>query len=133
MSEAMTPLTPARLAGAPPRRRLWGALILWAALLVAGFALVFTLGSPLATPVAQRVDAYAALPVPVTEDAAIAAAERIVKLDYPQFANARRTLRHGTSGGFEIWSVTYSITQPVTGVRIIISGVTGEIQASLYP
>jgi hypothetical protein len=137
MSNTTAPVTPTAggaAAEAPARRRVpsW-ILILWAALLVAGFALVFTLGRPLPTQVGQRANAYAALPVPVTEEAAIAAAERIVNLDYASLASARRTVRHGTSGGFEIWTVTYSLNEPVTGVRVIISGVTGEIQVSRFP
>lgn len=109
------------------------AMAVWALLLVVGFAIVFTLGAPLASTGDQRADAYDPLPVPVTEQAAIDAAERIVKLDYPRYATEQRSVRHGTSQGDEIWTVTYSRQDPVAGVRITISGKTGAIRAATFP
>src|SRR6476646_2654342 len=82
-------------------------LILWALLLVLGFAVVFTLGQPLPTAADLRGDAYAPLPTPVTEQAAVEAADRIIALDYPSFIGASRTVNEGTSGNNEIWTVTY--------------------------
>lgn len=108
-------------------------LAVWAALLVAGFALVFTLGAPLTSSREQRANAYDPLPLPVTEQAATDAAEQIVKLDYSQYANATRSVRHGTSGGDEIWTVTYSRQDPVSGVRVTISGKSGAIRAATFP
>ena len=108
-------------------------LTVWAALLVVGFAIVFTLGAPLASTGQQRASAYDPLPVPVTEQAATDAAERIVKLDYSQYADATRSVRHGTSGGQEIWTVTYSRQDPVSGVRITISGTNGSIRVATFP
>jgi hypothetical protein len=98
-----------------------------------GFAIVFTLGAPIASSGQQRTSAYDPLPVPVTEQAATDAAERIVNLDYSQYATAQRSVRHGTSGGDEIWTVTYSHQNPVAGVRITISGKTGAIRAATFP
>src|SRR5262245_9117602 len=86
----------------------------WALLLVLGFAVVFTLGQPLATSGDQRADAYAPLPTPVTQEAAVAAADRIVALDYPGFADATRTVNEGTSGNSKIWTVTYSVRNPTS-------------------
>ena len=108
-------------------------LALWAALLVVGFAIVFTLGAPLTSSGQQRANAYDPLPVPVTEQAATDAAERIVKLDYSQYATATRSVRHGTSQGDEIWTVTYSRQDPVSGVRVTISGKNGSIRVATFP
>jgi hypothetical protein len=116
-----------------PRRVKAAALAVWAAILVVGFALVFTLGAPLPTTGEQRTDAHAPLTLPVTEASAIAAAEQLVRLEYPEYLDARRSVRKGTSQGEEIWTVTYSRPDPVSGVRITISGRTGEIQAGLFP
>ena len=119
---------------ARPRRRANPVLLaVWFAALAAGFALVFTLGAPLPSSTQQRADARAPLPVPVTESAAIAAAEELVRLDYPEYADATRSVRHGTSRGEEIWIVTYSRRDPVSGVRLTISGRTGEISAAIFP
>lgn len=117
-----------------PRRRVKPAiLVVWAGLLVAGFALVFTLGAPFPSSGQQRTDAHAPLSLPVTEASAIAAAEELVRLEYPEYADARRSVRKGTSQGEEIWTVTYSRSDPVSGVRVTISGRTGEIEAALFP
>ena len=133
MSETTLSVTPATTRRSRLRRTPMAALAVWAAVLVFGFGVVFTLGAPLATSGQQRTSAYDPLPLPVTEQAATDAAERIVKLDYSQYAQADRSVRHGTSGGNEIWTVTYSRPSPVSGVRIIISGKTGEIVAGTFP
>lgn len=128
-------LPAASTVAAPVRHRRASAVVLavWAALLVAGFAVVFTLGSPIPTSGQQRANAYDPLPLPVTEQAVLDAAERIVKLDFSRYAGAPRTVRRGTSQGDEIWTVTYSRSDPVGGVRITVSGKTGSIRASQFP
>jgi len=118
---------------APMGRRSIALLVVWALLLVLGFAVVLTLGQPLPNSADQRADAYAPLPVPVTQDAAIAAADRIIALDYPGFIDAPRSVSQGTSGTTPIWTVTYSRRNPNSGVRVIISGDTGAIRVSTYP
>jgi len=130
-SDLPAPATP--VAHRRHRRTPMIVLAVWAALLVAGFALVFTLGTPLTSSGQQRASAYDPLPVPVTEQAATDAADQIVKLDYSQYATATRTVRHGTSGGQEIWTVTYSRQDPVSGVRITISGTSGAIRVATFP
>lgn len=136
MSAASTPVpaTPAApTEGRRHRRTPIAVLATWAALLVIGFAIVFTLGAPLTSSGDQRANAYDPLPVPVTQQAATDAADRIVKLDYPQLADATRSVREGTSGGEQIWTVTYSRQDPVGGVRITISGKTGVIRVATFP
>jgi hypothetical protein len=117
----------------PLGRRSLVLLGVWAVLLVIGFALVFTLGQPLPSSADQRADAYAPLPTPVTEQAAVAAADRIIVLDYPSFVNATRSVNEGTSGNNKIWTVTYSTRTPNSGVRVVISETDGTIHVSTYP
>lgn len=114
-------------------RRSIALLVAWALLVIIGFVVVFTLGQPLPDSADQRADAYAPLPVPVTQDAAIAAADRIIALDYAGFIDAPRSVSQGTSGTTPIWTVTYSRRAPNSGVRVIISGDTGAIRVSTYP
>src|SRR6476646_1064630 len=109
-------------------------LILWALLLVLGFAVVFTLGQPLPTSGDLRADAYAPLPTPVTQEAATAAADKIIALDYPNFIGATRTVNEGTSGNNKIWTITYSVRNPTSsGVRVVISESDGTIHVSTFP
>jgi hypothetical protein len=115
-------------------RRGIALLLVWALLLVLGFAVVFTLGQPLPTSGDLRADAYAPLPTPVTQEAAVAAADKIVALDYPSFVDATRTVNEGTSGNNKIWTITYSVRNPTSsGVRIVISESDGTIHVSTFP
>jgi len=118
----------------PLGRRGIAFLVVWALLLLLGFAVVFTLGQPLATSADQRADAYAPLPTPVTQEAAVAAADRIIALDYSGFVGATRSVNEGTSGSNKIWTVTYSVRNPTSsGVRVVISESDGSIQVSTFP
>jgi hypothetical protein len=133
-SASRTPATTQADLPQPMGRRGISLLILWALLLVLGFAVVFTLGQPLPTSGDLRADAYAPLPTPVTEEAATAAADRIVALDYPNFVGATRTVNEGTSGNNKIWTVTYSVRNPTSsGVRVVISESDGTIHVSTFP
>src|SRR4051794_8143225 len=124
--------TPAR--SQPIGRRGVALLVVWAVVLLLGFALVFTLGQPLPTSADQRADAYAPLPTPVTEEAAVTAADRIVALDYSSFVGATRSVNEGTSGNNKIWTVTYSVRNPTSsGVRVVISESDGTIHVSTFP
>ena len=118
----------------PMGRRGIALLVLWALLLVLGFAVVFTLGQPLPTSGDLRADAYAPLPTPVSQEAATAAADRIIALDYPNFIGATRTVNEGSSGNNKIWTVTYSVRNPTSsGVRVVISQSDGTIHVSTFP
>jgi type VI protein secretion system component VasK len=118
----------------PLGRRGIAGLVVWALLLLLGFAVVFTLGQPLATSADQRADAYAPLPTPVTQEAAVAAADRIIALDYSGFVGATRSVTEGTSGNNKIWTVTYSLRNPTSsGVRVVVSESDGTIQVSTFP
>jgi hypothetical protein len=127
-------LTPAVPAFVRRHRRAGPALLIaWAAVLVAGFAVVFTLGSPLPSSDELRADAYAPLSLPLSEAAVRSAAERIVQLDYGTYADATPAVRQGSSQGVEIWTVTYAHVDPPAGVRITISGDTGAITVAVFP
>lgn len=133
-SPSTTPTTTPADLPQPMGRRGIALLILWALLLVLGFAVVFTLGQPLPTSGDLRADAYAPLPTPVTQEAAIAAADKIVALDYPSFIGATRTVNEGTSGNNKIWTITYSVRNPTSsGVRVVISESDGTIHVSTFP
>jgi hypothetical protein len=106
-------------------------LILWAVLLVAGFAIVLGLGAPLKDDRSQLDRAYHPTP-PVSEAQAIESAETIVRVDYPQFANGTRSVTHETSFGDDRYTIVYKIPRQVSGVRISIS-VKGSVTVSTYP
>jgi len=64
----------------------------------------------------------------------VAAADRIVALDYSGFVGATRSVNEGTSGNNKIWTVTYSVRNPTSsGVRVVISESDGTIQVSTFP
>jgi hypothetical protein len=133
-SASSTPTTNPADLPQPMGRRGIALLILWAMLLVLGFAVVFTLGQPLPTSGDLRADAYAPLPTPVTQEAATAAADKIIALDYANFIGATRTVNEGTSGNNKIWTITYSVRNPTSsGVRVVISESDGTIHVSTFP
>jgi hypothetical protein len=106
-------------------------LIAWAVLLVAGFAIVIGLGSPLADDRGLLDKAYHPAP-PVSEARAIEAADTIVRLDYPQFASGVRTVTHEQDYGDDRYTIVYRIPRQLTGVRISVS-VSGHVSVGQYP
>lgn len=117
-----------------PRRVAPGSvlgLLLWAVILIAGFALVLGLGSPLADDRSLLERAYNPAP-PVSEAQAIEAAETIVRHDYPEYAGGARSVTHLTDFNDERYSITYAIPRQATGVRISVS-VKGKVSVSTYP
>jgi hypothetical protein len=106
----------------------------WAALLVAGFALVLALGSP----VANATDELAAAmhpAVPVTQDAAERSAATIVRLQYPSYTSAARATTKATDFGIEHWVVEYSDTSGAAprGLRVSIVVKTGHVEITTFP
>jgi hypothetical protein len=108
------------------------ALAIWAAFVIAGFAVVLTLGAPLQSSRDARKDANQLTP-PVTQQAALAAAQTIVETTYPQYANAPPTITRAPSNGDELFVITYSQRGQLSGVRILISISTGKVTASVFP
>jgi len=106
-------------------------LLLWTVLIVAGFAVVLGLGSPLADDRSLLQRAYNPSP-PVSEAQAIEAAYTIVRHDYPQFASGARSVTHQTDFNDDRYTITYAIPRQATGVRISVS-VKGKVSVSTYP
>ncbi|HYO42795.1 MAG TPA: hypothetical protein VES19_06300 [Candidatus Limnocylindrales bacterium] len=108
--------------------------IAWAALLVAGFAVVFTLGAPVAST-ADELDAALHPPAPVTQEVAAAAAATIVRIQYPTFANTAPETKLATDFGIDHWVVEYSDTSGPTprGLRVSIVVDTGKVEVTTYP
>lgn len=107
---------------------------IWAALLVAGFALVLTMGRPLATA-ADELDAALHPPTPVTQADAERSAATIVRLTYPSFASAPHTTTMATDFGVQHWLVEYVDTSGSAprGVRVSVVVATGHVEVSSYP
>lgn len=106
-------------------------LILWAVLLIAGFAVVLGLGQPLSSDADQLERAFHP-PPPVTEAVAIQSADTVVRNQYPQFANGVRSVTHQTDFGDNRWTIVYRIPRQLTGVRISVSE-RGSVTVGQYP
>ncbi len=108
--------------------------IAWAALLVAGFAVVFTLGAPVAST-ADELDAALHPPAPVTQQGAEASAATIVRLQYPAFRAIAPVTRKATDFGIEHWVVEYSDTSGPTprGLRVSIVLESGKVEVTSFP
>jgi hypothetical protein len=106
----------------------------WAALLVAGFVVVFVLGAPVATAV-DELDAAMNPTTPVAQEAAETSAATIVRLQYPTFAGTTRTVTKATDFGVEHWVVEYSDTtgDAPRGLRISIVVNTGHVEINTFP
>jgi len=106
----------------------------WTALLVAGFAVVFQLGAPVPTA-ADELAAALHPAAPVTQGAAESAATTIVRLQYPSFAAAERTVTKATDFGVEHWVVEYTDRSGSSprGLRISIVVDTGRVEVNSYP
>ena len=106
----------------------------WAALLVAGFAVVLVLGAPVATA-EDELQAALNPPTPVTQDIAETSASTIVRLQYPSFAGTTRAVILATDFGVEHWVVEYSDTSgdAPRGLRISIVVNTGHVEINTFP
>jgi hypothetical protein len=106
----------------------------WAAALLVGFAIVVLLGGPLAS--ADDELAAAMHPAtPVTQAAAEASAKTIMRLRYPSFEAAKRSVTRETDFGVEHWVVAYSDTTggAPRGLRISVVIATGRVEVSTFP
>ena len=106
----------------------------WAALLVVGFAVVLVLGAPVATAV-DELDSAMHPATPVTQEVAEASAATIMRLQYPTFQSAPRTVTRATDFGVEHWVVEYTDTtgDAPRGLRISIVVDTGHVEINTYP
>ncbi len=109
-------------------------LAAWTALLVAGFAVVFLLGGPLPTA-ADELEAALHPAPPVTREVAETSAATIVRLRYPSFAAAERSVTKATDFGVEHWVVEYldrSGSAP-RGLRISVVVDSGRVEVNSFP
>ena len=121
------------VAAGPSRRRSPLTLLaVWTVLLVAGYALVFTLGRPLATTADEREAAYHPQP-PVDEARALRSADTIVRIDFPDFAAAPRTVQRKTEFGDDRFVIVYTRPERQAAVRVSISVSTGRVLVSSFP
>jgi hypothetical protein len=106
----------------------------WGALLVVGFAVVFTLGAPVAST-AGELEAAMHPPAPVTQEIAEASAATIVRLQYPAFRAVAPVSRKATDFGIEHWVVEYSDTSGPTprGLRVSIVVDSGKVEVTSFP
>jgi len=106
----------------------------WTALLVAGFAVVFLLGSPVATSADELQTAMHPAP-PVSQAVAEQSAATIIKLQYPGFEGKPYTVRKATDFGIDHWVIEYSDTtgSAPRGVRISIVVKTGKVELTAFP
>jgi hypothetical protein len=108
--------------------------VVWAAVLVLGFAVVIGLGAPPATA-ADELEAALNPPTPVTEDVARASAATIVRLSYPELTSVEPSVRSRTDFGIEHWVIEYSDPEAPTptGVRISITTEAGKVEVTSFP
>ncbi len=106
----------------------------WTALLIAGFAVVFLLGSPVATSADELQTALHPAP-PVSQAVAEQSAATIIKLQYPTFDGKPYTVRKATDFGVDHWVIEYSDTtgSAPRGVRISIVVKSGKVEIAAFP
>lgn len=109
-------------------------VLLWLALLIVGFAAVFTLGAPLPTD-AQVLDAAMHPVPPVSEEAARTAASTIVRLEYRQFDGVAPTVERRIDFGIEYWTIGYSSPpgSAPSGLNISIGINSGKVTVVTSP
>lgn len=108
-------------------------VVAWAAALALGFALVFTLGRPIATE-AQELDAALHPAPPVSQAAAERSAATIVRLRYGELVDAQRAVARRDDFGVDRWVITYSAGgDTLSGVTISVAIATGNVEVSSFP
>lgn len=108
--------------------------VAWAALLVAGFAVVFILGAPVAST-ADELEAAMHPAAPVTQAAAEASAATIVRLGHGSFRDIPPVITKATDFGVDHWVIEYADTSASTprGLRISIVVDTGKVEVTTFP
>jgi uncharacterized iron-regulated membrane protein len=107
-------------------------LAVWAAVLVAGFALIVAFGGPTATT-ADELDAAYHPTTPVSEAAARSSAATIVRLQYQEYESVEPAVSRADDFGIERFVVVYSSEALLSGVRIAIEVETGEVTTTTFP
>ena len=106
----------------------------WTALLATGFAVIFLLGGPLPTA-ADELEAALHPAPPVTQEVAESSAATIVRLRYPSFAEAERSVSKATDFGVEHWVVEYldRSGSALRGLRISVVVASGRVEVNSFP
>jgi hypothetical protein len=106
----------------------------WAALLVAGFAVVLTLGTPVASA-SDELNAAMHPKAPVSQADAESSAATIIRLSYPTFVGMPHTTTKATDFGVDHWVVEYDdkTSGSPRGVRVSIVVSTGHVEVSTFP
>lgn len=103
-------------------------------MLVLGFTVVLTLGRPLPTSAEELAAAYHP-PVPVSQEAALASAATIVRLEHPGFAGITPTIQRRIDSGIDRWLIAFggSDTEGARGLRVSITVESGRVEVATYP
>jgi hypothetical protein len=112
--------------------RLPVVLAVWTVVLVVGFAVVLALGGPVETS-ADELDAAYHPATPVTEAAARASADTIVRIGYPDFYGVEPDVTLSTSFDIERFVLVYSRPEVLSGVRVSVEVVSGDVQVTTFP
>ncbi len=107
-------------------------LAVWPVVLVIGFAIVLTLGGPVATS-EDELDAAFHPATPVSEAAARSSADTIVRISYPDFHGVEPEVTLSTSFDIERYVLVYSRPEVLSGVRVSVEVVTGDVQVTTFP
>jgi hypothetical protein len=116
----------------PERPRGMVALAVWTVILVVGFAAVLALGSPLPSSEDALEAAHHPTP-PVTEAAAVASADTIIRLEYPAMANAERAVSRRDDLGVDRFVIVYSLKDRLSQVRVSVEVASGDVRVSFIP
>lgn len=112
--------------------RLPTVLAAWTVVLVVGFWLVLALGGPIATST-DDLDAAFHPATPVTEATARISADTIVRISYPDFHGVEPKVTHATDFDIERYVLVYSRPDVLSGVRISVEVVSGDVQVTTFP
>ena len=112
--------------------RLPVVLAVWTVVLAVGFWLVVALGGPVATST-DELDAAFHPATPVSEAAAQASADTIVRISYPDFHGVEPQVVHTTDFDIERYVFVYSRAEVLSGVRVSVEVVSGDVQVTTFP
>jgi len=112
--------------------RLPVVLAVWTVVLALGFWLVLALGGPVTTST-DELDAAFRPATPVSEAAARTSADTIVRISYPDFHGVEPKIVHSTDFDIERYVLVYSRPEVLSGVRVSVEVVSGDVQVTTFP
>jgi hypothetical protein len=123
---------PAGGGGRAAPTRLPVVLAVWTVALAIGFWLVVALGGPVVTST-DELDAAFHPATPVSEAAARTSADTIVRISYPDFHGVEPQVVHATDFDIERYVLVYSRPEVLSGVRVSVEVVSGDVQVTTFP